>query len=412
MKNKEFKMNSFLKNIKNIKILLLIGISIIISTAIYSQVLSKEKEKKVWALKVDIIKKKIDKFLLPAIRENNIDMWVVMSRENNHDPILSDIGGGIGGHRNAYLFMDDGTDRVKKVAIGTHLGDIIQTQIYDKVITYGKEGLKPHLKKAVQEFDPQKIGINTSRTIPMCDGLTVEMKKYLEESIGEEYSKRLVSAEKLVVYFRVHRVEEEVELMRKSYEIAKKIHHEVLSEKYIQPGKTTAEDLYWAYRDKLKEYEVEPGWPGACPHGVPVDKGVKILSMITIEPGDFIDVNFGVNYLGYCSDVNRQAYVLRPGEEKSPKEIQELFGFSLKFAEQLKRNMKPGEVAVEIHKKTMKWLKDQDGYDGWVGAHTIGNTVHGIGPLIYPDYPDRYGDRVHPNNRIRRFFIKLLINFH
>ena len=372
-------------------------LSILISLTfglLYGQGLTRDEEQRAWQLKVDIVKEKIDRFLLPAMRSNDIDMWIVMSRENNLDPIIADIGGGIGGHRNAYLFMDDGTDRVKRIVIGTHLGDIIQTQIYDNVTVYGKEGLKPYLRKAVHDFDPRHIGVNTSRTIPMCDGLTVEMKKYLEDAIGPTYAQRLVSAENLVVSFRAHRLEREVELMRKSFEIAKRIHHEVLSNEVIRPGITTGEDLYWAYREKLKEYHVEPGWPGACPFGVPVDKGELLLSKIVIEPGDFIDVNFGVKYMGYCSDVNRQAYVLKPGETVPPEPIREFFEFSLKFARELKKNMVPGEKALDIHTKTMRFLQGS-GYDGWVGAHTIGDTVHCIGPLLYPDYPERYGDRVH-----------------
>jgi len=367
---------------------------ILCSSSLNAQILTKDQEREVWKLRNEIIKEKLDRFLLPAMRKYGIDMWIVMSRENNLDPIIEDIGGGIGGHRNAYIFMDDGTNRVKRIAIGTHLGDIVQTKIYDDVITYGREGLKSHLKKAVHEFNPEKIGINTSRTIPMCDGLTVEMKKYLEESIGENYAKRLVSAEPVVIAFRVHRTEKEVELMRTSFEIAKKIHHEVLSNDFIRPGITTAEDIFWEYKRKIKEYNVEPGWPGACPYGTFIRGKGNILSEIVVEPGDFIDVNFGVKYLWMCSDVNRQAYVLKGDETEPPKGIQKLFDFSLKCQEQLRKNMKPGEIALDIHGKTLKWIHDQ-GYDGWVGAHTIGETVHCIGPLLYLNYPDRYGDRVH-----------------
>jgi len=376
------------------KIVWSIGIFILLCPLLNGQYLTKENEREVWKLRNEIIKEKLDRFLLPAMREHRIDMWIVMSRENNLDPILDDIGGGIGGHRNAYIFMDDGSESVKRIAIGTHTGDIIQTQIYDDIITYGREGLKPHLRKAVHDFDPQKIGVNTSRTIPMADGLTVEMKKYLIESIGNKYAERLVSAEPVVVAFRVHRTEKEVELMRTSFEIAKKIHHEVLSNDFIIPGKTTAEDIFWEYKRKIKEHKVEPGWPGACPYGTFVDGKGKLLSEIVIEPGDFIDVNFGVKYLWLCSDVNRQAYVLKPGETEPPEGIQEFFRFSLRAQEQLRKNMKPGEVALDIHDKTLKWIHD-NGYEGWVGAHTIGETVHCIGPLLYPNYPDRYGDRVH-----------------
>ena len=87
-----------------------------------SQTITNEVDKAAWDLKVKIIKEKIDRFLLPAMRGNDIDMWIVMSREFNLDPILSDIGGGIGGHRNAYVFVDDGTDRLRRIAIGTQRG--------------------------------------------------------------------------------------------------------------------------------------------------------------------------------------------------------------------------------------------------------------------------------------------------
>jgi len=380
-----------------IRILLGILVYLHVAQVVESQTITHEYNKEDYELKVRIIKKKIDRFLLPAMRESRIDMWIVMSRENNLDPILSDIGGGIGGHRNAYIFMDDGTDRVKRVAIGTHLGDVAETRIYDEIISYhspGVEGLNPHLRKIVEDFDPQRIGINTSRTIPMCDGLTVEMKKYLEDSIREKYTPRLTSAEKLIVQFRAHRVEEEIDLMRKSFELAKKIHHEVLSERYVQPGETTLADIYWSYRAKMKEYGIEPGWPGGCPGISIAGKRDESLSQTLVEPGDFMDVNFGVDYLDYCSDVNRQAYILKPGEKQAPKGLREFFDFSLKYAKKLKDNMRAGETGLDIHLKTTQWLKDL-GYESHVCAHTIGNTVHGIGPLVDPDYPDRYGDRVH-----------------
>jgi len=370
------------------KKLIFISIFLFLSVGLLnSQFTILEDEKEIWDLKIKIIKEKLDRFLLPAMREYNIDMWIVMSRENNRDPILPDIGGGIGGGRNAYVFIDDGTDRLKRYAIGGALGDIMQTEIYDEVIT---GNTRTHLKNLVEKYDPEKIGVNISDSVPMCDGLSVALKRYLENSIGDKYAKRLVSAEKVVVSFRAHRTEDEVEIMKTSFNIARRIHHEVLSEKYIVPGKTTAADLFWTYRQKVREYKVKPGWPGSCPYelfrGINGrwfwrHEGETLLEKIVLQPGDFIDVNFGVDYLGYCSDINRQVYLLKPGEKEAPEEIQKLFEESLIIQEQLKNNMQAGLTGAEVAEKTMSWYKN-NGYKCRIYAHSIGNTVHGIGPFI------------------------------
>ncbi|HEX5765571.1 MAG TPA: hypothetical protein VFY27_08380, partial [Woeseiaceae bacterium] len=54
-----------------------------------------------WAVK----KEKMDLYLRDAMRRQSIDMWIILSREFNPDPIL-DLFGGLGisgwyGHRNA-----------------------------------------------------------------------------------------------------------------------------------------------------------------------------------------------------------------------------------------------------------------------------------------------------------------------
>jgi len=341
-----------------------------------------ENEKEIWDLKIKIIKEKLDKFLLPAMKENNMDMWIIYSRENNIDPILSDVGFGDLGN-GTYIFIDDGSGRIKKIAMGRAMWHIIQAGIYDQVIP--RRG-KPTLREIVEKYDPNRIGINISRSIPMCDGLTSEMKKRLEESLGEKYAKRLVSAEKVMVYFRAHRIKEEVELMRTSFRIAKRIHHDVLSEEYIKPGITTAEDIYWAYRQKIREYKVQPGWPTPCPFGIFVrGKGTDVPSEVVVEPGDFIDVNFGVNYLGMCSDINRQAYVLKPGETEPPEGIRKIFNFSLEAQEYLKNNMISGRTGNEVHDSALKFITD-NGYEGNIWSHSIGNTVHGIGPSMSRGY--------------------------
>src|SRR5688572_18986497 len=72
-----------------------------------------------FGVRSNIIKKRLDTVLLPAMRAHKIDLWLVFTREHNEDPLLSEIGGGWGGVRNAYLFFDRG-DRLEKIFIRSH----------------------------------------------------------------------------------------------------------------------------------------------------------------------------------------------------------------------------------------------------------------------------------------------------
>ena len=76
----------------------------------------------------------------------------------------------MGGVRNAYIFFDRGDDKPEKVFIGSHqLRDQTIPASYDEHIYYGytPEGIRPHLRRVMEERDPQRIGINVSPTLPM-----------------------------------------------------------------------------------------------------------------------------------------------------------------------------------------------------------------------------------------------------
>ena len=76
-------------------------------------------------IRSELNRKRVDTLLLPAMRKAGIDCWIIMSREFHKDFVLEYIEDSRentpGGHRNAYIFFDDGSDRPKKILIGTHL---------------------------------------------------------------------------------------------------------------------------------------------------------------------------------------------------------------------------------------------------------------------------------------------------
>lgn len=141
--------------------------------------------------------KRVDTLLLSAKRKAAIDCWIIMSREFNKDVVLQyieDNWGSTRGHRNACIFLDNGSDRVQRIVIGMHLPE--ESKVWDKSLScLSGEGdvepsLKPILRKTIAEFDPEKIGINTSRTNPFSDGLNAALKDFLVESIGPDWFPR------------------------------------------------------------------------------------------------------------------------------------------------------------------------------------------------------------------------------
>ena len=342
-----------------------------------------------------IRQKKINELLLPIMRENAIDMWLILTREVNPDPMAHDIGADHVGYRGAFLFIDTG-NKLEKIAISAFSNEIKWTGIYDTVISYYKEGLAPHLREIIHTYNPNAIGVNMSRDIPYADGLTAAMKEYLEEAIGPKLSQRLVSAENIAATFRARRIPEEVELFRRSAQIADKILFETLTPEVISPGKTTELDLTKVIETKMYENQVIACWAGACPaiRSGPVEDYITWSEKV-IQPGDLIHIDFGVIYMGYGSDLQRNAYILRKGESELPEEIQSLFNIAMKGRELLLKEMRPGKKAYDVHRIVMNFLKGS-GVDPIVVPHTLDtHHPHGAGPYLTPDYPERYGRRVH-----------------
>jgi len=366
-----------------------------------------------YAIRKQIIAKKLNQTLLPAMRRHGIDMWLVLSREFHPDPFLPDIGGGWPGVRNAYIFFDRGGDAPERVFIGSHeqREDLFAT-VYDELTFYGysQEGLAPHLREAVHKRAPKRIGINMSRTLPMADGLSATLKEYLEEAIGPDYAARLVSAELVMRDWRATRLPEEFGVYRRLCEWTVAWCAEAFSGRVVCPGVTTCDDIHWWMRDKAREIGLDVEFlPGTR-----INRQGQSLPGNSPEhpilPGDIVTMDAGLAFEQYRSDYQRTAYVLRPGETEAPPSLQGAFQEALRVRDKLTANMRPGEIAHEVWEDTMAWAQSQ-GYEVMYPAaagrrgvvnnkrlgiycHSIGNATHGIGARVAVNWPTAYGDRV------------------
>jgi Xaa-Pro aminopeptidase len=382
-----------------------------------------------YTLKRDITINKVNTLLLPTMRAHGIDMWIVLDREYNPDPFAGEVGGH-GGVRNAHIFYDNGK-RLEKIFIFSHghREDLVPL-LYDELIHYAyrPEGLKPYLRDAVQKRNPKRIGLNMSRTLPMADGLTVELKKYLDDAIGPELAAREVSAELLARDFRATRLPEETALYRTLVGWTVAWEEEGLSRTAITPGVTTPDDLHWWWRERALELGLDIA---SFLPGLRVIRDGRHLETNAqdepILPGDTLSIDAGLSFVGYHTDLKRMAYVLQPGETEAPASLQRAYQNAKQVTDKLCENMRPGRLGYEVWEMTTNWAAEQGYSIGYamgsgtaaenttpevgIYCHSVGTSVHDIGARTSENNPHAFGDRVgYPLARDNWYSVELHIS--
>ena len=340
-----------------------------------------------------LLRQRIDELLPAAMETHDVDLWLVFTREEAKDPLAADLAGGSAVARMALLFARTAGGLCKTaVAASYDVTPLQESGIYDAIVGYKSEGVKPHLQRAVEELDPARIAVNTSRDMPVADGLTAGMRAYLVETLGPRYAARFVSSEPLVASFRGRRLPAEVAILREAALYTDKIIRESLSAQVIRPGRTTENDV--ADYLKRKTAEIGASVPFisvvAGPARGHAEPGARVIG-----EGDLVRIDFGIAYKGYATDIQRTAYVLRANERQPPAEVRKMWAVARLAADRQIAAMKPG-VSGNAIDAIGRGTLTAAGYDEppHGTGHAIGFAVHDVGPLLGPDWPERYGSTV------------------
>jgi len=343
-----------------------------------------------WERQCQIRRDKFDRILPVAMRDNGVDMWITMMKENQFDPMYEDFGRGYVGSVGYYIFTDRGGNRIERVAIGASGALLEACGVYDQV-----RGFAP-LKAFVAERNPKRIAINMSEEIGTADGLSKTSYDRLVKELGPEFASRLVSSEKVVSDFRSGYTVSQVVALGEAGEISRRIAERALSNEIITPGVTTLADVAWWMMDQLQQRSLGSSFdmPSVYitgPRGVEATSNDRI-----IQRGDLLMIDWGVGYLGTWTDVKRIAYVLKPGETTVPKGIQTAFDNALRVRDIIHRTIVPGPTAgamveqlkSEISKGgfrmqgTFNEVGSDDKVEVNIGCHSVGDRGHGSGPSI------------------------------
>jgi len=363
-----------------------------------------------YVIQRDLVIQKINTLLLPLMRQHDIDIWITLDREYNPDPFAAELGGQ-GGVRNAHIFFDNG-DRLEKVFIFSHPPRTdLAPRLYDEMIHYAyrPEGLRPYLAEAVQKRNPRRIALNMSATLPMADGLTVSLKRYLDEAIGPDLVAREVSAELLQRDFRATRIPEETGVYRRLVEWTAIWEEVGLSRAAITVGVTTPDDVHWWWREQAKAIGLDIA---SFLPGLRIMRDGRIIEAndpdTPIEPGDCLSIDAGLSFIHFQTDMKRSAYVLRPGETEAPRGMKKALAAANAVTDRLIANMVPGRLGHEVWDMTMAAL-NEDGYETnyampgptdpmqpqvGIYCHSVGTSVHDIGARTSENNPHAFGDRV------------------
>jgi Xaa-Pro aminopeptidase len=366
------------------KALALIFLSLVLVASVQAQ-----EARRRWEMQRQIRLDKFEQVLPHAMRAQGIDMWIVAVKENHYDPLWEDLGRGYVSGLGYYVFTDRGGERIERAALGPSGYLIEQSGAYDIFAPAST------LAAFVKERDPRRIGVNMSDEIGPADGLSHTMHRHLVKTIGEPYASRLVTAERLVSEFRSRRVASEIVAFGEAAGIAIQLAERALSNEVITIGKTTLEDVAWWLQDRLLERGLGSEFDMPSIYVTGPDGIVATSTARSIQPGDVMMIDWGVQLMNFGTDVKRVAYVLKPGELVPPKSIQAAFDKAIAVRDVLKKAIKPG-VRADVTMKAMDAALRAAGYgviefnrpnnddktDVVYGFHPVGNTGHDIGPSL------------------------------
>lgn len=336
-----------------------------------------------------LLEDKVKNYLPEIMRREGIDMWVVMSREYNEDPVIKTLlpAEWLAARRRTILVFFDGGEgkELETIAVSRYdVGSVFKS-------AWNKEEQPDQwarLAEIIKERNPQKIGINKSEYFGLADGVVATDYEEFKEALGGQLSKKVVSAEKVAIGWLETRTEAEMAIYPHIVGISHEIIKEAFSSKVITPGVTTTEDVVWWMRDKVRELglvtwfhptiDIQRADPERFDH---LRTFSKRPEPGVIMPGDLLHCDFGITYLRLNTDQQQHAYVLRPGETEVPDYLTKAFENGNRLQDIFTNNFKEGRTGNEV----LKMSREQaiaEGITPSIYTHPIGYHGHAAGTTL------------------------------
>ncbi len=354
---------------------------------VHSQQILSERER---AVVVDEILEERFNTLLPKLMDQaGLDMWVLIAREYNEDPVLRTMlpATWLNARRRTILlfYRDKERDTIEKLAVARYnIGKQISS-------AWDKEKEPDQWRRLVtliEDRNPSAIGLNFSKDHNIADGLVKTDYEEFLEYLPARLRTKIVSAEQLAIRWIETRTEREMVLYNQLVDITHDIIAEAFSEKVITPGATTTTEVEWWMRQKVTDLGLETWFHPTVDVQRTNEELVSHLYSFSgrpgdmvIRPGDLLHCDFGITYLRLNTDCQELAYVLKPEETKAPDFLVDGLKDGNAVQDFLTKNMKAGRTGNEILAIALKEARAA-GLKPAIYTHPLGSYGHSAGTTI------------------------------
>ena len=328
--------------------------------------------------------------LLPKLMDNTgFDMWILISREYNEDPVLKTMlpATWLNARRRTILvfYRNKEQNTIEKLAVARYnFGDNI-------ISTWDKEKEPDQWKglmQIIEERNPKSIGLNYSDAFNICDGLVKTDYESFMSYLPKSFKSKVKSAEQLAIGWIETRTETEMIIYNQLVDITHDIIAEAFSEKVITPGITTTTDVEWWMRDQVTSLGLETWFhPTVDVQSTAEDLGNHLYAFsnrpedMVILPGDLLHCDFGVTYLRLNTDCQELAYVLKPNETKPPNYLVEALNDGNSLQDIFTSNFETGKTGNAVLSESLNESKAK-GLRPSIYTHPLGAYGHSSGTTL------------------------------
>jgi len=335
-----------------------------------------------------ITARRLDRILPEAMEKTGFDMWLIVSNEDNLDPVFRTM-----------IPLDTWCPIVQILVLSRRPGQPVERLNLSRTDMRGlhkdawnwrawdnekTESQWDCLARIVRERDPKRIAVNESDEIWAAGGLTSSLKKRLLQAVGPAYAGRLESGEPLSILWLETLLDEELVLYERVAAVAHALIAERFSNRAVTPGSTTTEDLLNYYVQRVSDLGLRLyAWPWVRIRGRD-PKAVEKWGAEdnVVRPGDLVQIDAGIEYLRYFTDHCEWAYVLRPGETDAPAGVRAVLAEGNRLQDIFLGEMREGRSGNEILAAILATAKAKGIPGPRIYSHSIGFFLHEPGPLI------------------------------
>ena len=337
----------------------------------------------------EILKDRFENVLPKLMDRTGIDMWILISREYNEDPVLKTMLPAEwlnARRRTIILFYRDKTkNTLDKLAVARY-------NFGENIISAWDKEVEPNqwkrLNQLIEERNPKTIGINYSKYFNIADGIDKTDYEEFIANISKENRDKIISAQKLATAWIETRTTREMEIFSDIVEITHNIISEAFSSKVINVSSTTTTDVEWWMRQKVTDLGLETWFHPSVDIQRFTEENQDHLSSFSnrpdkkiIQKGDLLHCDFGITYLRLNSDCQQMAYVMKDDEKEIPAFLKRAFKKGNKLQDILTSNFIEGDSGNTILLNSLNQAVKSNLRPS-IYTHPLGSYGHSSGPTI------------------------------